>query len=74
MFTVEALHGRVDDVLGAGPVDVRGAALLAENLVCENEIEGEPLSGKAARGLRSSGGKGRGRIPHRSRSGWRAGW
>ena len=40
MFTVEPLHGRVDDVLGAGPVDVGRVAVLAENPVCENEIEG----------------------------------
>lgn len=40
MFTVEPLHRRVDDVLGAGPVDVGCVAVLAENPVCENEIEG----------------------------------
>lgn len=59
-------------MLSAGPVDVGGVALLAEEPVCEHETEHKPLSKPAVSSGRKRirGGTG---IPHRTRSGWRAG-
>lgn len=45
VITIEPSHHGVDDLLGAGLVDLGSAALLAEYPVCENEGRAQQVRG-----------------------------